>query len=348
MDANGVHAASYGTVFDSERMFQHQPYVKDACTHYYSRSHLKIRHLSRIIVGNNVVYPTSYGHFLHEILPRIIWMAQLLPEDVPILMVLTPQIREIMQMLHRNGVPVAARRLIAWETDMVMYGSNGMTQSAEGHRRNLCLPYGSYRPITVIAADEVYFYGEWPYNIHENPNIGGQNSYHPRQLLQATRQALVPRPLARHQLQTLVMLKRPGKTWGRSLSNHDDVVEAINQLPSFASKRLGIQIFKGEGSIEEQMHVFSAARAIVGPHGAGFANLVFASPYSSVVEIGWKGDGGPGRRLEGKQGMWLSDMYYSLSQALGLEYWLVLAHTGDQVTPLVVDVEHVTAALLHL
>ena len=62
-------------------------------------------------------------------------------------------------------------------------------------------------------------------------------------------------------------------------------------------------------------------------------------------ESTWAGDGGPGRRLDGKQGMWLSDMYYSLSCALGLDYWLVLAHTGDQVSPLTVDVEHVLAAL---
>ena len=57
-------------------MLQPQPYIKDACTHYLSRRHLRLRHLSRIIVGNNVVYPTSYGHFLHEILPRVVWLAQ--------------------------------------------------------------------------------------------------------------------------------------------------------------------------------------------------------------------------------------------------------------------------------
>jgi hypothetical protein len=38
------------------------------------------------------------------------------------------------------------------------------------------------------------------------------------------------------------------------------------------------------------------------------------------VEIGWRGDGGVGRRLDGKQGMWLSNLYYSLSQALEVSF----------------------------
>jgi hypothetical protein len=54
------------------------------------------------------------------------------------------------------------------------------------------------------------------------------------------------------------------------------------------------------------------------------------------------------RRLDGKQGMWLSDVYFSLSQALDLDYWLVLAYKGDQVTPLFVDVGQVLATLADL
>ena len=81
---------------------------------------------------------------------------------------------------------------------------------------------------------------------------------------------------------------------------------------------------------------------------AGFSNLMFSEKGTKVVEIGWQGDGGAGRRLDGKQGMWLSDIYFSLSQALDLDYWLVLAYKGDQVTPLFVDVGHVLATLADL
>jgi hypothetical protein len=345
VDANGVHAASYATVFDANRMLLAQPSVRDACTHYYDRSHVKIRHIARLIVGNNVVYPTSYGHFLHEILPRVIWMAKALPEEIPILMILTEQIREVMAVLVGNGVPVANTRLIPWEPDMILYGSSGLPQSDNASHRNLCLPYGTFRPITVVAADEIYLYGEHPYNQHDHPNAGGHNSFHPRPLVQQARRALVLPSLMQSLQDTLVMIKRPDSGWGRGLSNHDQVLQEINKLPAFASKALRVHVFEGEGSIIEQMSVFASARAVVGPHGAGFSNLMFAPEGTTVVEIGWRGDGGPGRRLNGKQGMWLSDMYYSLSCALGLDYWLVLAHTGDQVSPLTVDVEHVLAAL---
>jgi hypothetical protein len=348
VDANGVHAAAFGTVFDHTRMFLPQPYVKDACTQYLSHQHLRVRHIPRLIVGNNVVYPTSYGHFLHEILPRIIWMAQKVPEDVPILMVLTHQIREIMNVLYRNGVPVPLERLIAWEDDIVLYGQGG-TQSSSLARRNRCLPFGSLRPLTVVAADEVYIYGEWPYNNMSNPNSGGQNSYHPRQLLQTAHLALVGRMrIAQEDRRTLVFIKRPGSGWGRGLGNHDEVVRSIEALPPFASSRLFVRIFEGEGSMREQIAVFAGARAVLGPHGAGFSNLMFSEKGTKVVEIGWQGDGGAGRRLDGKQGMWLSDIYFSLSQALDLDYWLVLAYKGDQVTPLFVDVGHVLATLADL
>ena len=338
VDGNGVHPAAFGTVFDHTRMFLPQPYVKDACTHYLSRHHVRIRHIHWLIVGNNVVYPTSYGHFLHEILPRIIWMAQKVPEEVPILMVLTQQIREIMDVLYRNGVPVPPERLIAWEDDMVVYGSSDIEQTTEGDtsgqsaHRNRCLPYGSIRPLTVVAVDELYAYGEWPYNNVSNPNSGGQNSYHPRQLLQAARQAFVGRMrVPEEERRTLVLIKRPGSGWGRGLGNHDEVVAGIEALPPFASSRLVVHIFEGEGSMREQIAVFAGARAVLGPHGAGFSNLLFSAPGTRVVELGWQGDGGPERRQDGRQGLWLSDIYFSLAQALDLEYWLVALPTLSQL-----------------
>ena len=45
---------------------------------------------------------------------------------------------------------------------------------------------------------------------------------------------------------------------------------------------------QGEGRVLEQMRVFASARGVLGPHGAGFANLVFCAPRTAVVEIGWK------------------------------------------------------------
>ena len=212
-------------------------------------------------------------------------LAQTLPADIPILMVLSDQIREVMRLLERRGVPVPAERLIHWEPDMVVYGARGTLQSAGGDAavRNLCHPYGSVRPLTVVAADEIFVYGEWPYNSVSNPNSGGQNSFHPRDLLQAARRALVPPALFDRPCASILLIKRPGGGWGRSLGNHDELERALRALPAVANGRLALALFEGEGSVEGQSLEFAGACAVVGPHGAGFANL--GSPPSRAVAL---------------------------------------------------------------
>ena len=38
-------------------------------------------------------------------------------------------------------------------------------------------------------------------------------------------------------------------------------------------------------SVADQIEVFSQAEIVVGPHGSGFANMVFASPQAKMIEI---------------------------------------------------------------
>ena len=42
-----------------------------------------------------------------------------------------------------------------------------------------------------VAADEIFTYGEWPYDTLNHPNSGGQNSLHPPQVVQLARRTLV-------------------------------------------------------------------------------------------------------------------------------------------------------------
>ena len=65
---------------------------------------------------------------------------------------------------------------------------------------------------------------------------------------------------------------------------------------------------------------FSKASHAIGPHGAGFANLVFCRPGTRVVEIGWNKKG----EIEGNMNM--DDMYYRLSDSLQLDYRLVIGN----------------------
>jgi len=60
-----------------------------------------------------------------------------------------------------------------------------------------------------------------------------------------------------------------------------------------ALKPLGFATFvAGEAPVTEQIRVFSRARAIVGAHGAGLTNLVFAPPGAFVLEIATPGSVG--------------------------------------------------------
>jgi len=72
--------------------------------------------------------------------------------------------------------------------------------------------------------------------------------------------------------------RRPGRDIPLDL--HNKFVEAL-------SKELGIPVktFNGSESFEEQRELFSRAKIFIGPHGAGFSNLVFTSNPIPAVEL---------------------------------------------------------------
>jgi capsular polysaccharide biosynthesis protein len=64
----------------------------------------------------------------------------------------------------------------------------------------------------------------------------------------------------------------------RRLRNEDEVVAALS--------RLGFKPVRLEGlSLQQQIALFAHAEAIVAPHGAGLANLVFARPGTILIEL---------------------------------------------------------------
>lgn len=64
----------------------------------------------------------------------------------------------------------------------------------------------------------------------------------------------------------------------RRIANEEELIERLKQM-GFAILHLE------ELSPYEQASLFHSAKVIVGPHGSGFANLVFASPETKVIEI---------------------------------------------------------------
>ena len=145
VDGNSWHAAVYGAIFDAAaRFFQPQLHVRPPCTRYQSRHHLTLKRFHRLILGSNVTYPTAHGHFLHELLPRLVWLASELPPDIPILTVTSPPILEALSLLHAHGVPLPPSCLVHWDASLVLYGVADSSWQPEA-----CHWPGTVRSLTV-------------------------------------------------------------------------------------------------------------------------------------------------------------------------------------------------------
>ena len=62
----------------------------------------------------------------------------------------------------------------------------------------------------------------------------------------------------------------------------------MNEIKSFLKSK-GFKIFKLSNlDFKEQINIFNNAEIIIGPHGAGFANLVFCKKNTKVIELNQK------------------------------------------------------------
>jgi hypothetical protein len=133
-------------------------------------------------------------------------------------------------------------------------------------------------------------------------------------------------PLPRSGRQAIVLMKRETS---RRILNHSALEAAIRRnFPTAEILPFGRNEFVRP--LVEHSEIFKRARLVVGPHGAGFGNLMFAAAGCGVVEIGF----------DGCSGMCMDDMYYALSTGLGQRYWLVLGR-GSYTGGIQVDVSDV-------
>jgi len=87
-----------------------------------------------------------------------------------------------------------------------------------------------------------------------------------------------------------------------------------------------VKVFTATGGLRDHMKIFHWADVVVGPHGAGFSNLIFCNRDAGVVEIGWD-------RVPPQTPMCMDNMYSRTAAALGLRYRLLLG-SGGYDTPL--------------
>jgi hypothetical protein len=119
----------------------------------------------------------------------------------------------------------------------------------------------------------------------------------------------------------------------RSLINEDDIVELM--------RRLGFEIVQLESmAVSEQAALFSACRFVVGAHGAGLTNLIFASPGTNVLEI-----------VPDQLRNWC---YRSISNSCNLNYDCILSRSladsriGPTWAPTVASLDHIASSVRNL
>lgn len=77
------------------------------------------------------------------------------------------------------------------------------------------------------------------------------------------------------------------------------------------------KIYLEELTVQQQAELFAQAEAIIGNHGAGFTNLVFANPGTKVLEFHHEG--------------FLRDHYCKIAQWLNLEYHFTYIHPETMI-----------------
>lgn len=103
------------------------------------------------------------------------------------------------------------------------------------------------------------------------------NSHYPPWATDTLRKFLLP-----HRDTTLISPERiyisRGKTITRRVVNEEDVIHCLNEFNV-------VPIYLEDWTVAEQIQIFASAEVIVGPHGAGLANLAFCQPGTRVIEI---------------------------------------------------------------
>lgn len=134
------------------------------------------------------------------------------------------------------------------------------------------------------------------------PSFVGRPGYPPQWAASWLRERLSPKAPSEHRR---LWVSRAAATRGR-VTNEADVVKMLNSF--------GFEPVQPEKhSLAEQLRMFSAADVIVAPHGSGLANIIAARD-ATVIELQ-------------SERWWGKGCYYTLSDALDLDYWYLLCDT---------------------
>eukprot|EP00566_Odontella_aurita_P012413 CAMPEP_0113554284 /NCGR_PEP_ID=MMETSP0015_2-20120614/16065_1 /TAXON_ID=2838 /ORGANISM="Odontella" /LENGTH=487 /DNA_ID=CAMNT_0000455411 /DNA_START=164 /DNA_END=1627 /DNA_ORIENTATION=- /assembly_acc=CAM_ASM_000160 len=204
----------------------------------------------------------NFGHTLHENLPTVAYMREMLPDHTKFLLAGTPMMRKLIGFIDPTFL---ARVVWVKEFDIVHVRSGKLTLPIYHDQPIGPLMSGAYNHLLVP------YLRRW---------IAEQ---HPRD-------KNVP---AREEERTVVFYRRAGTAGQRVVEEqHErDIIDLVHRYMAKYGFKGELVFFTGHNqetgellSMEEQMSIYRKAKYIIGPHGSGLANVVWTDPVPPTCE----------------------------------------------------------------
>ncbi len=297
VDSGHCHSEVPGTVFTERATFHFQRWTNNPCANDPIVNIPKIqpdyRHTE--LIDSIGTYLHAPGHFGPQQLPRLLRLLATVPQTAKVLVAKGGIADPLIDVLIERGV-VTRDRIVQFDKKIRPY-----------HFANI-----------------VYRSESWPFLKDKN----NSHHIHDRTDMQLVHRVMSPIQLISNEKKDRIILIKREDGHPRSIIEHSYMnifmQSALNK--SKLSSHLHIEIFEARGHIRDHINLFRRARVIVGPHGAGMMNILWSSPGTHVVEVGYT------------TGMTFPEMYAEMSLHLEHHYWICKGH-GDYSSPIHIDMD---------
>jgi hypothetical protein len=295
VDTGYCHSDVPGTVFTDRATFHLQAWTKRCGNGAIVKiPQIKAEYRHTELIDSLGHYLQAPGHFGPQQLPRLLRLLATAPVTAKVLVAKGGVADLLIDVLVERGI-VTRDRIVQFDKDI--------------------------RPFHF--ANIIYRSESWP---HNNPHY-----VHDRTSMQLVHRVMASNELLPNEKKDRVILIKRKVGGSRSIVEHSHVAafmsSAINK--SKISSDLHIEIFEARGHIREHIALFRRARVIIGPHGAGMMNILWSSPGTHVVEVGYT------------TGQTYPEMYAEMSLRLEHHFWICKGY-GDYGAPIHIDMNDFT------
>lgn len=212
------------------------------------------KYFGRIVLVLSHHHSSTYHHVLHDVLPKFLYLLPLI-EAFPDLLIAIDDSRVSTSLFRFLNV-----------------SNSNIIQLPSVHQ-----PHWTFASV-LLYPPPVF--------------MMSTRSYFPPSLSHTTaavlREASLSKPMPGR---NLVLLQRARSRFLHGLCREPRCVTNFEQLKKALTKtfagRFNVLVYNAQDEIETAIRMFSSAKVVVGVHGGGFQNLMFCSPGTTVVHIGF-------------------------------------------------------------